>query len=498
MVPPFTQPKGSGVWLPLIGLAVALFYLQLSAGKKQAGLKPQVRSIAVLPFKPLAKDGSDEYLGLGMADTLITKLSGLRQVIVRPTSAIRGYVAPDQDALAAGREQRVDAVLEGSIQRSGNRLRVTVRLMDVRDGAPLWAYQCDEYFMDIFAVQDSISERVVKALALELTGEERKHLAKRYTENSEAYQLYIQGVFFRDQLTEESLKKSIDFFEKAADLAPGYALAYSGQASSYSPLAYLGYMPLREAESRMRPLVTRALQLDETLAEAHTSLGELKMFIDWEWEGAEGEFKRAVELKPNEQLAHHLNAGLLMAMGRFEEALAQRKKALEIDPLSSRIGAMLGRDYFLMGRYDQAIEQYNKAREFFPGQGNLDLGPSYERKGMYDQAIKEYLDKETRSGRNEQEVNALKQAYVVSGWRGYWQKRLDLSLAEARRKPVQAVILAEIYTRLGQKDQALAWLERAYEDRNMSLIFLKVDPVWEGLRSEHRFKELLRRMRLAP
>ncbi|HKQ80289.1 MAG TPA: winged helix-turn-helix domain-containing protein [Blastocatellia bacterium] len=484
--------------IPLLGLVIALSYFWVSSSAKRTETKPQVRTIAVLPFKPLAADGGDEYLGLGMADTLITKLSNLRQVTVRPTSAVRKYISPGQDPLAAGREQRVDAVLEGSLQRSGDKVRVTVRLIDVRDGSPLWAYKCDEYCEDIFATQDAIAEKVAGALVLELTGEERRGLAKRYTENAEAYQLYIQGVFFRNQMTEEGLKKSIDYFQKAIELDPKYALAYAGQASSNSPRAYFGHIPLREAEFKNRPLIMKALELDDTLAEAHAALAELKLFIEWDWEGAEKEFKRAIELNPSGHLAHHLYGSLLMAMGRFEAAIAKMKQALDIDPLSPRTGFILGRDYYMAGQYDQAIEQYNKMREIFPGHALIELGPVYERKGMYDQAVKEYLEAYSRSGLSAGEIAALRQVYVASGWRGFWSKRLELAKAEAERKPVQASFLAELYARLGEKDQAIEWLERAYRERNMSLIFLKVDPIWESLRPDPRFQGLLRRMRLAP
>src|SRR5262249_8251817 len=210
-----------------------LIFGKRSSNVPKAAAIPKLRSIAVLPFKPIGADSGDEYLGLGMADTLITRLSTLNQFVVRPTSAVQKYISPGQDSLAAGREQLVDAVLEGSIQRRDNKVRLTARLLNVQDGSPIWAFKCDEYCEDIFGMQDIVSEKVAAALALKLNSEESERLTKQYTHNTEAYQLYVKGVFFRNQLTEEGLKKSIQCFEKAIELDPNYALAYAGEACSY-------------------------------------------------------------------------------------------------------------------------------------------------------------------------------------------------------------------------------------------------------------------------
>jgi DNA-binding winged helix-turn-helix (wHTH) protein/tetratricopeptide (TPR) repeat protein len=463
----------------------------------QPNAKTRIRSIAVLPFKPLVADESDKYLGLAMADTLITKLGSLGEIIVRPTSAIQGYMSTDQDTLSAGREQRVDAALEGSIQRSSDKLRVTVRLMKVLDGATLWTYKCDEYCADMFATEDAITERLAEALSIGLTGEKRQRLAKRYTENAEAQQLYIKGVFFRNQMTEKGLKKSVEYFQKAIELDASYALAYAGQASSNSPLAYLGYIPVAEAEFTNRRLIMKALELDNTLAEAHAALAEFKLFIEWDWEGAENEFKRALELNPSEQLTNLLYPDLLLIKGRFEEAITFSKSALEDDPISPRAGKGLAWVYFHAGQYDESLQQFKKTRELFPTYAEINLGPSYEAKGMYEQAVKEYLDAESRSGMPAEEMTALSQAYAASGWGGYWQKRLELMEAQAQQTPVPPTNLAELYARVGENARALDWLERAYEKRDMSLVLLSVDPKWKSLRSEPRFRDLLHRLRLA-
>jgi TolB-like protein/DNA-binding winged helix-turn-helix (wHTH) protein len=482
----------------IAGLLVSLLYLWISNKSRQADPGVGVRSIAVLPFKPLGQDEADKDLGLGMVDTLITRLSGLGGIVVRPTSAVQRYDSPDQDSLAAGREQLVDAVLEGSIQRSGDRLRVTVRLLNVRDGSALWADKYDQQSTEVFAIQDAISEKVADALALKLSGEERQRLAKHYTQNVEAYQLYARGIFLRNQMTEEGLKRSTESFQKAIELDPKYALAYASLASSISPQAWFGYMPVREVEIKNRSLISKALELDDTLAEAHSALGELKLFFERDWEGAEREFKRALELNPNEQLTHLLYPDLLLIKGRPQEAIALVESAVKVDPVSPRVGKAAAEIYFLAGQYDRAIEQFNKVRELFPNYLLIDAGPSYERKGMYDLAVKEYLDTEARWGMPAEQVAALRQAYAVRGWRGYWQKRLELARAEATQGPLQSILFAELYARLGEKERALEWLERAYEERHPSLIFLNIDPKWESLRPDPRFQSLLQHIRLAP
>jgi tetratricopeptide (TPR) repeat protein len=298
-------------------------------------------------------------------------------------------------------------------------------------------------------------------------------------------------------MTEEGLKKSVECFRKAIELDPNYALAYAGQASSNSPLAYLGYIPVKEAEFTNRTLIMKALELDNTLAEAHAALAEFKLFIEWDWEGSENEFKRALELNPSEQLTHLLYPDLLLMKGRFEEAIALAKSALADDPLSPRTGKALAWVYFCAGQYDEAVEQYKKTRELFPTYGEIKLGPSYEAKGMYEQAVKEYLDAESKCGKPAEEMTALSQAYAESGWQGYWRKRLELMEVQAKQTHVPPTDLAELYARVGENARALDWLERAYEKRDMSLVLLSVEPRWKSIRSEPRFRELLHRLRLA-
>jgi DNA-binding winged helix-turn-helix (wHTH) protein/TolB-like protein len=349
--------------LPLIGIAglTISWYLR----RQPASPIVAIKSIAVLPFKPLNRSPDDEYLGLGLADAVITGLSGTGKIIVRPTSAVGRYTAPDQDPIAAGREQRVDAVLESSIWRSGDKVRVTARLLNVRDGVPLWSYQCEEFCTDIFSVQTLISERMAEALMSQLTGEKRARLTKHYTENREANRLYLQGRFYWNKRTEEGLKKGIEYFQEAIDKDLNYALAYAGLADCYAILANF-YGDPHELFPRAKAYAARALEIDETLAEAHTTLAGIKFHDDWDWSGAETGYKRAIELNPGYATAHQRYSLFLICMGRTEESLARIKRALELDPVSLSINSSLGWRLYFARQYDQAIEHLQKTLEMDP------------------------------------------------------------------------------------------------------------------------------------
>ena len=455
-----------------------------------------VKSIAVLPFKPLIADSRDEALEMGMADTLITRLSNIKQIIVRPTSAVRKYGGLDQDAIAAGREQRVDAVLDGSIQKSGEQIRVTVRLVSVGDGHQLWVDTFDEKFTDIFTVQDSISERVAGALVVKLTGEERDLLRKRYTNNLEAYQLYLTGRYYQEKRTEEGLKKSIEYFEQAIEKDSHNALAYADLARTYKLSSYYGIFPPSEAHPRSKEAVRKALEIDKTLAEAHTVLATILESSDWNWQAAEEEFKLAIELKPNDATAHHLYGLFLERRGRLEEAKVEMAQALELDPVSLIINKNVGDPFYYMRQYDEAIEQYRKTLELDPNSflARLWLGKSYEQKGMYKEAIAEFQNARS-SEDNPAILGALGHVYAVSGNRGEAEKIIK-ELKGLSERYVAPYHIAIIYASLQNKDKAFEWLEEAYQGRDEWLLYLKIDPRLDSLCSDPRFGDLLRRIGL--
>ncbi|HEX8844485.1 MAG TPA: tetratricopeptide repeat protein [Pyrinomonadaceae bacterium] len=488
----------------LVGLVVALLLLMGKVEKRETseGVKPApFKSIAVLPFKQLGGEAGDEYFGLGMADVLITRLSNIRQIIVRPTSAVLKYSGQAHDPVAAGRELSVDSVLEGSVHRAGEQIRVTVRLVSVRDGAPLWAEKFDAKFTDIFKVQDSISEQVARALMLKLSSEEQVRLMRRYTENTEAYQAYLKGRYFWNKRTEEGFQKGIEYFQQAIDLDSNYALAHAGLADSYTLLVVYGVLPPRGAMTKARTAALRALEIDDKLAEAHTSLAHVKKWYEWDFfAGPETEYKRAIELNPNYATAYHWYGLHLAGMGRFDEAVAEMRRSLEIDPLSLISNANLGWILYVARQYDEAIEQLQKTLEMDPNfaRARVYLGRVYLQKGMYAEAIRELQKAMTLLEGNNFVLAALGHAYGASGRRDEAQRVLDQLRERSKREYISAYDIARIYTGLGDKEQALRWLERAYEDKAAQLIWLKVDPQLDSLRSDLRFTDLLRRMNLAP
>jgi DNA-binding winged helix-turn-helix (wHTH) protein/TolB-like protein len=491
------SPRATGVTLMLLAAIVTTaFYFYLARKANESAAVPEVRSIAVLPFKPLTADGKDEYLGMGMADTLIGRLSHLRRVAVRPTSAIRKYSASDQDALAAGREQLVDAVLEGSIQRSGERIRLAVQLVSVRDGAPIWSYRCDELCKDLFAVQDSISERVAEALTQHLTGEERRQLTKHDTEDPEAYHLYIKGRYFWNKRTGEGFKKALDYFHQAIRRDANYALAYVGVADSYTMLADYDWIAPAEASVQAKAAATHALEIDEQLAEAHASLADIKRFFDWDWAAAEREYRRAIELNPNYSTAHQWYGEFLSAMGRSEEAIGEMQLAQELDPLSTVVQSAAAWVFFFARQPEQTIEQCEKVIEMDKGFSEVysQLRRAYEAKGMYREAMA--ADDRLRKSRSRRTTEKIESRSLLNA-RSYWQRILELTKQDLQNQEAVEVRLAEAYAQLGEKDRALESLERAYEKQSFWMPFLKVHPHLDPLHSDPRFKDLLRRIGLS-
>jgi len=478
-------------------MALALYF---SSQRKGAPSVTPIKSIAVLPFKPLVADRRDEALELGMADTLISKLSNIKQVTVRPLSAVRKYANLDQDAAAAGREQNVDAVLDGNIQRSGEKVRVTVRFVRVTDGHEIWSEQFDESFTDIFAVQDSVSRKVTGVLAVALTGDEDKLLTKRHTSNVEAYQLYGLGRYHLTRLTDDGFRKGRDYFQQAINKDPNYALAHAGLADANNRLSGWNAVAPKEGFPAAKKAALKALEIDEGLAEAHTQLGVTKLLYDWDWMGAENEFKRAIEINPNNPDTRYLYGLYLSAMARFEEAVTEMKRAQELEPISLEKIAGIGDARYYQRHFDEAIAQYQKALEMDQNSGyaHWALGNVYLHKGMHEQAIAEYQKSIPLSGDSPDEPASLAYVYAISGKMQEARQILGDLQQRAKRSYVAPTMIASVYAALGEKDQAFAWLDKAYEERDFILIFLKVDPMFDRLRSDPRFATLLRRIGLPP
>jgi serine/threonine-protein kinase len=496
----FTKVKGR-VWLGAVALFVVLaisvagYFTWFS---RATVASPQIKSIAVLPFKPLVADSRDESLELGMADTLIARLSNIREINVRPISSVRKYSALEQDPIAAGREQRVDAVLDGQIQKAGEKVRVTVRLLRIADGAPLWSSQFDEKMTDIFAVQDSISERVTSALALTLTNEEKSGIAKRYTTNTEAYELYLKGRYQLNRLTDDGFFKGRAFFQQAIDKDPGYAMAYAGLADAYDRLGGFDALAPKEAFPQAREAAQKALQLDASLAEAHTALATVNFAYDWDFSAAAREYQRAIEINPGYSDAHQMNSYYLAAIGRFNDALAEMKRALELDPVSLEKTTGIGEILYQQRHYDEAIGQYRKALEMDSNSGftHWALGRALLAQGKFNEAIAEFQKAIPLSGDSPDEPAELARAYALAGRRDEALKIIGELNKLSEHKHVSPTGIAAIYGALGDKNQAFAFLNKAFDERDFVLIMLKVEPMLDPLRSDPRFAELVRRIGL--
>jgi TolB-like protein/Tfp pilus assembly protein PilF len=461
-----------------------------------------IPSIAVLPFQPLTRNNRDESLEMGMADTLITRLSGIRDIVVRPMSSVSKYADLKQDALAAGRELGVESVLEGSLQRQANRVRVTVRLLNVSNGASLWAATFDEEMTDIFALQDAISEQVAQALSLELSKDDKTRLVKHYTQSTKAYQLYLKGRYYWWKNSPEEYNKSRDYFHRAVEEDPSYALGYCGLNSFYGYGAAWGLVPPDEGWPKAEWAVTKALELDDQLAEAHLDLAALKMVYYLDWTGTEREAKRAIELSPGFDEIHYMYSFFLVVMRRFREAVSEGKRALVCNPFSLRISQHLGYALYCARRYDEAIRQYRKALELDPNDASVceALGDTYERNGDYPEAVEQWT-KSMLLADDTELVATLGAANTKEAFdravRAVAAKRLDrLQRNRERGDYVPAIRFARGHLRAGHQEEALKWLMLACEERSVYSLLIASDPFYDPLHADQRFAKLLRRMKL--
>ena len=459
---------------------------------------PPIPSIAVLPFKPLTADHRDEALEMGMADTLIARLSSSHVTIVRPLSSVRKYTHLEQDALAVGRELGVESVLDGSIQSDGNQIRVTARLISVSNGAALWSGTFDQEFTNVFAVQDTISEKVASALALRLSQDEKKRLTQRYTDNVEAFHCYLKGRYHIGKVTRLAIAKGIEFFQQAIDIDPTYALAYAGVAEAYRRLPITSDVAPKEAFPKAKAAASKALEIDENIADAHLALGFTELWFDWDWVAAEREFNVAIDLNPSSGDAHMGYANLLTCVGRHREALAEGQRAVELDPLSLIVNANQAQFLHWARADDEAWKRVQKTLEIDPNfwVANLALGRLHIEKGEYPEAITALTKARNFSGANSETVSLMGYAYARAGDRVQANAVLDELKSRSTQRYVPPHSIAVIYHGLGDKEQTFQWLEKAYEERDVRLTFLRTDPKWDSLRSDARFEDLVRRVGL--
>jgi adenylate cyclase len=452
------------------------------------------RRIAVLPFANISPDPTDEYFADGLTEETIASLSWLPELQIIARTSVMNYKSGSKHVSTIGQDLRVGSVLEGSVRKSGKKIRVTVQLIDVATEAHVWSNNYNRELNDVFAIQSDVAGKVVEALEIRLLSFEKKRLEKAPTSNISAYTLYLKGRFYYNRIDGEGARRAIGYFEQAIEEDPGFALAYADLAFSYTQLAFFGMLSPQEAGMKARMYVEKALKLDDSLAEAHLVMGQILRNHDWDFVGAAREFKRAVELTPSLAEAHGRFA-ILMAFNRdFEEAISEARRTLELDPLSSQASQFAGTVFLYAGRYDDAIAQFTKALEIDPGtayaRGNLGL--AYIQRDMFDIGFAEL--QRVATVKAPLTTSDLAYAYAKAGRFEDLRKLLNELLKEVENNDELAVALASAYANLGERDSAFVWLQKAFEEHLPSLITANGDFVFDCIRSDPRFQELMKKV----
>lgn len=496
-----SRPQPLGIFLAVGGLllivtAVVFLWRNVYSGFSN-GSRTEIRSLAVLPFKPLAVGVTDESLGLGLADALITRLSNTGKIVVRPTSAIVNYSKPDQDLMSAAKELQVDALLDGRVQRDGNRIRITVQFLRASNGETIWGQSFDEQFTNILSVQNIISEKVATALTLKLSATEQQLLNKKYTENTEAFELYLKGRYFWNKRTPQDVLKAIDLFRQAIALDPNFALAYAGIADGYvslgTPQVMLGGQRDDKFWIEARQAAQKALELDPMLAEAHASLGAATAAsYGGDHNIAHKEFELATQLNPNYASAHLYYAVDLAGENRLEEALLHSAKARQLDPVSAPINVTYGMLLGRLRRSNEAIDQLKKALELDPNniRAHWGLGLAYEQLGRYDDAMAEHQVALKGSKGGILALASIGRIYALTGRRAEAEQVLQQMLEKDRNGDRHPYYLAALYIALGEKDKAFDVLESNPGKYARGLMM--VDQFYDTVRNEARYKALVK------
>jgi len=477
---------------------IAAYWL---AARDKESTRPPTRlpSIAVLPLENLSADAEQEYFSDGMTDALITDLAKIRALrVVSRTSAIR-YKKVKMPLAEIARELGVDYVVEGTVLRARNRVRLTVQLISVRMEGHVWAESYERDFQDILALQAEMARVIAREVRVQLTPQDQARLSASRTVNRDAYEAYLKGRYYQAQRTEDGLKKSVGYFQEAIAKDRGYGRAYSGLADSYTYLVNHGFVTPREVAPQAKATAVKAIEIDDTIAEAHTSLAYIRMVYDWDWPGAEREFQRSIELDPGYPRAHSLFACYFALHRHFDEAIAEIRLALELDPLSIYDNTNLGWHLHMARRYDAAIEQLRKTVDMDPGsyEAHHGWGRVLEQKGMYDEAIAKFQKAIALSAGSPTSLSSLAHAYARAGRRGEAHKTIDQLRALSKHRYVSSYDMAVVYIALGNKIDAFAWLDKAEHERDGWLwLYLNVDPRLDALRADSRFVTILTKMNL--
>ncbi|MEW6207482.1 MAG: protein kinase [Acidobacteriota bacterium] len=457
-----------------------------------------INSIAVLPFVNESADSNIEYLSDGITETLIDKLSEWRALKVMSRNSVFQYKGREENARAVGRDLNVRAVLTGRIIQRGDHIQIRIELVDASDGSRLWGEQYDRRMSDLITVQEEIARQVSEKLRLRLANEDEKRASRRYTADTEAYQLYLKGRYYWNKRTKESIEKGIEYFRQAADRDPLYALAYAGQADCYAMLTEYSSQPPKEIFPKVKAAAQKALEIDDSLAEAHTSLAAAYEY-EWNWTEAEKQYRRAIELNPNYATAHHWYAVFLGARLRHDEALREMRMAMELDPISLIINTSMGRLLYGARQYDQAIDRLRKTLDLDANfaEARFHLAMVYEQKRMYAEAIAEF-QKAVDLFQDQTMIAWVGREYALSGRRKEAERVLNQLKDMEREKYISPYPVATVYAALGARDKAFEYLERVYDERSYYVVWLNIDPAFDPLREDARFQDLLRRIGIAP
>ncbi len=490
-----------GVFLALVVIGAFVLAQRYSRNDVSAKLQSnQIKSVVVLPFENLSEDTDQQYFTDGMTDELIAHLAKIRSLRVISRTSSMEYKGTHKSLSQIARDLNVDAVVEGTVLRSGNRVRITAELVQVATDRHLWAETYESPLGDILTLQSQVASAIVNEIRINLTPEEQQRLAAVRPISAESYEDYLKGRYYWNKRSEESLNKAIEYFQLATQKDPGYALAYAGLADCYSIIgsAIVGTVPSYEVAPKAKAAALKALELDGTLAEAQTSLATVQFNYDWDWAAAATGFRRAIELNPSYATAYQRYSLYLIAMGRTQESLVQMNHARDLDPLSISMNFSLGWRLYMARNYDQAIEQLLTTLELDPNFAlpRMVLGQAYEQKGSYQQAIADLQQAATASHDSSPMLGALGHAYGVSGNRSSAEKILDQLTEQSKKKYVSPFYFAIVYAGLSENDKAVDWLEKAYKDRSNAIVFSKVDPQLDSLRSTPRFQSLMHRLAL--
>ena len=458
----------------------------------------QIRSIAVLCLEDLSGDSSHDYFADGMTEALITSLAKIKALrVISRTSAMQ-YKGVRKSLPQIARELNVDSVIEGSVLRCGDRIRITAQLIHASNDEHLWAESYERDFRDILSLQSEIARQVADKVKIILTPEEHASLGKNRQVNPEAHELYLKARYHWNKRSEEGVRKALSYFRRAIDFDPTDAQAHAGLADVYNILGYYNSLPPMEAYAEAKASALKALQLDNSLAEPHATLGVIKRDFEWDWAGAEVEFQRAIEISPGFAEAYHWNSTLLSMMGKHSEALQEKRRALALDPLSVVIRSDLGRMFYFSGDYDQALEQYRAALDMDPnfGSAHLWLANVYEQKGQFEDALAELQTGMRLSSDSTYALAKWGHACGVAGKADEARATLDRLNELSKQIYVSPYDISMVHLGLNELDEAFAWLEKAFEDRSIWLGYLNVEPQLDRLRSDPRFQSLRRRVGL--